>query len=134
MITLTRLQKLAMNLASRGKQIGDIVDSIISKINLFEAINTSTPTGANQTVTLVSNAKTIQMIAAHATPPTGGITLLLPDLAESVGRRFLVINNSVLTVTVKGKAGDTGVAIATTKTAEVLVLADNTVKRLTADI
>jgi len=142
MTQLNALQKSVLNLISRGIKFGDKAAALITELTtattnvglLFKdrAFVMFTPTGASPTVTMTASAEGNVIIAAHATPPTTGITLVLPS--DGAGRTFTIINNSVLSVTAKGKTADTGVAVATTKTAKFIVLADNTVKRLTADI
>ena len=135
MVALTILQKAKLRLL--GFKIVDVVSGLIAEIGLLpkHAFNTSTPTGADPTVALTAGqSKSYQIIAPHGTAPTGAITLLLPETADQIGREITVENNSVLTVTVKGKADDTGVAIATTKTAKVVIKATNVAKRLIADI
>lgn len=142
---LTKGQRVVMSMFARGISLGAKVDEIITAVNVGitgratinailardVAINTSTPTGESPTVTLVVGASATQIVAGDATV---GVTLLLPDLAESDGRIFTVINDSGVDVTVKGKGTDTGIVVVTAKVAQFLVLSDNTVKRLTADI
>ena len=151
MTQLTKLQKLALNLIGRGQKLGDKMTEIITKLSAVEDlvgvgsavgavdniaamgnITTSTVTGADPTVTITGVANATQIVADNATPPTGAVTLVLPTGAA--GREFTIVNNSTLSVTVKGKVADTGIEVATTKSAKVVILDDNTAKRITADV